>query len=89
MRTALFGWLALGALWSTSGVMAAVPLQVTIEGTVTHVDYKSIDIDGKHYILHPNIASDLATRVHVGERVHVEVAPTAQGATVQTVRRLN
>ncbi len=89
MRKTISGWLAIGALWYVTQAQAAVPLQVTIEGTVTHVDSKSIDIDGKHYNLHPSIAAELSTRVHVGERVHVEVAPTAQGATVHTVQRLN
>lgn len=89
MHRAMFGWLAVGALWYATQAPAAVPLQVTIEGTVTHIDSKSIDIDGKHYDLHPSVALELYARVHVGERVHVEVAPTAQGATVQTVQRLN
>jgi hypothetical protein len=89
MRKMLFGYLALGALCSATAAQAAVPLQVTIEGTVTHVDSKSIDIDGRHYILHPDVAAALSTRIHAGERVHVEVAPTPQGATVQSVKRLN
>ena len=89
MRTRLIRSLMIAALFTTTAGLAAVPAKIVIEGSVTHIDSKSIEIDGTKYTPSPAVAAELASKVHVGERVHVEISPTAQGAVVQSIQHLN
>ncbi len=89
MRKSLFAFVAVASLVTGVSTLAAVPTRIAIEGAVTHVDSKSIEIDGVRYVPHPTIAGELASKVRVGDRVHVEVAPTAQGGVVQKIERVS
>ena len=79
MKAATRLLVALTLALSCEGAPAGVPTKIIAEGTITHIDAHTIEIDGQRLTPSPQLAAELASRVHAGQKVHLEISVDGSG----------